>query len=65
MGWRAPPAPGRIYRVRLQQRVGDGPHLGDHLECVITVEITDGRIRTFTRNPDKLAAASVQVGDGC
>ena len=37
-------------------------HLGDHLECVITVEITDGRITNFyaMRNPDKLAAASVQ-----
>jgi RNA polymerase sigma-70 factor, ECF subfamily len=36
--------------------------LGDHLECVITLEITDGRITNFyaMRNPDKLAAVSVQ-----
>jgi RNA polymerase sigma-70 factor (ECF subfamily) len=36
--------------------------LDDHLECVITLEITDGRITNLyaMRNPDKLAAASVQ-----
>ena len=36
--------------------------LGDHLECVITLEITDGLITNFyaMRNPDKLAAVSVQ-----
>ena len=36
--------------------------LDDHLECVITLEITDGRITNFyaMRNPDKLAAGSVQ-----
>jgi RNA polymerase sigma-70 factor (ECF subfamily) len=37
-------------------------HLGDHVVCVITIEITDGRITNLyaMRNPDKLAAASVQ-----
>ncbi len=36
--------------------------LDDHLECVITLEITDGLITNFyaMRNPDKLAAGSVQ-----
>jgi RNA polymerase sigma-70 factor, ECF subfamily len=36
--------------------------LDDHLECVITLEITDGLITNFyaMRNPDKLAAVSVQ-----
>ena len=36
-------------------------YLGDHLEGVITVEITDGRISHFyaMRNPDKLGAVLV------
>jgi RNA polymerase sigma-70 factor (ECF subfamily) len=36
--------------------------LDDHPECVITLEIADGRITNFyaVRNPDKLAAVSVQ-----
>ena len=36
-------------------------YLGDHLEGVFLIEITDGKITNFyaMRNPDKLAAIAV------
>ena len=40
-------------------------YLGDQLEGVITVEITDGKITNFyaMRNPEKLAAVTVAARD--
>ena len=52
---------GRIEQAVYNSAPAMVMHL-DHLECVITIEITEGRITNLyaMRNPDKLAAASVQ-----
>ena len=58
---------GAVGQGRFEQAVYNSApalvlYLDDHLEGIITVEIMDGRITNFyaMRNPDKLAAVSVQ-----